>query len=98
MVYLEKFWLIIEPVLCAQVIEQVDTVLSDNCPSFLDSLRLTTFTLGTKPPRIDAVKTFRNTERDIVVREMFYCTMYTLGHLAKTLALDYGLEGVVHTQ
>lgn len=67
--FLEKFWLIFEPVLCAQVIEQVDTVLADNCPAFLDSLRLTTFTLGTKPPRIDAVQTYRNTESDIVTMD-----------------------------
>ncbi|KAG2172009.1 hypothetical protein INT43_001486 [Umbelopsis isabellina] len=67
--FLAKFWLIFEPVLCAQVIEQVDTVLADNCPAFLDSLRLTTFTLGTKAPRIDAVKTFQHTDADTVTME-----------------------------
>ena len=46
--FLSRFWLIYEPVLSATIIQQVDTVLRDNCPPFLDSLSLTTFTLGTK--------------------------------------------------
>ncbi|OZJ05187.1 hypothetical protein BZG36_02423, partial [Bifiguratus adelaidae] len=68
--FLARFWRIYEPVLSAQVISQVDGVLADNCPPFLDSLRLTTFTLGTKPPTIDEVRSYPRTKADEVQFEM----------------------------
>ncbi|CAO3598044.1 unnamed protein product [Absidia cylindrospora] len=55
--FLHNFWLIFEPVLSAYVIENIDTYLVDYLPGFLDSVRLTTFTLGTKPFRIESVTT-----------------------------------------
>lgn len=67
--FLSRFWLIYEPVLSATIIGAVDQVLVQNCPSFLDSIRMTTFTLGTKAPRIDAVRTFPNTDEDIVMMD-----------------------------
>ncbi|KAI0639057.1 tricalbin [Trametes polyzona] len=67
--FLDRFWLIYEPVLSRTVVASVDQVLSQNCPPFLDSLRLSTFTLGTKAPRIDKVKTYARTEDDVVVME-----------------------------
>ncbi|KAG5220503.1 transmembrane protein [Salix suchowensis] len=44
-------------------------VLSSNTPPFLDSLRLSTFTLGTKAPRIDKVRTFPKTPDDIIMMD-----------------------------
>ncbi|RUS23038.1 hypothetical protein BC937DRAFT_93080 [Endogone sp. FLAS-F59071] len=67
--FLSRFWLIYEPVLSSSIIQSVDQVLADSTPAFLDSIRLTTFTLGTKPPRIDSVKTFPKTEPDVVVMD-----------------------------
>jgi Ca2+-dependent lipid-binding protein len=67
--FLDRFWLIYEPVLSATVVASVDQILSTSTPAFLDSLRLTTFTLGTKAPRIDKVRTFPNTESDIVMMD-----------------------------
>lgn len=67
--FLDRFWLIYEPVLSATVVASVDQVLSISTPAFLDSLRLTTFTLGTKAPRIQKVRTFPNTEDDIVMMD-----------------------------
>lgn len=67
--FLSRFWLIYEPVLSGTIIQQVDQVLRDNCPPFLDSLRLTTFTLGTKPPMIDSVRTLVDTEDDVIVMD-----------------------------
>lgn len=49
--FLHRFWLIYEPVLSATIISTVDALLVQQCPSFLDSIRLTTFTLGTKAPQ-----------------------------------------------
>jgi Ca2+-dependent lipid-binding protein len=67
--FLDRFWLIYEPVLSRTVIASVDQILSTNTPPFLDSLRLTTFTLGTKAPRIDKVRTFPKTPDDIVMMD-----------------------------
>ncbi|KAM0786716.1 hypothetical protein ACM66B_002158 [Microbotryomycetes sp. NB124-2] len=67
--FLTRFWLIYEPVLSATIVASVDQVLSVSTPAFLDSIRMTTFTLGTKPPRIDHVKTFSRTDEDIVLME-----------------------------
>ncbi|KAI9011886.1 C2 domain-containing protein [Phycomyces nitens] len=64
--FVQKFWLIFEPVLSALVVENLDTYITDYLPSFLDSVRLTTFTLGTKPFLVDSVKTYPNTEPDTV--------------------------------
>ena len=67
--FLERFWLIYEPVLSRTVVATVDQILSQNCPPFLESLRLSTFTLGTKAPRVEKVKTFPRTEDDVVLME-----------------------------
>ncbi|OJA07635.1 hypothetical protein AZE42_01107 [Rhizopogon vesiculosus] len=67
--FLDRFWLIYEPVLSATVVASVDQILSTSTPAFLDSLRLTTFTLGTKAPRIDKVRTFPKTPDDVVMMD-----------------------------
>jgi Ca2+-dependent lipid-binding protein len=67
--FLDRFWLIYEPVLSATVVASVDQILSTTTPAFLDSLRLTTFTLGTKAPHIDKVRTFPRTADDVVMMD-----------------------------
>ncbi|KEI37230.1 uncharacterized protein L969DRAFT_53729 [Mixia osmundae IAM 14324] len=67
--FLQRFWIIYEPVLSATIVASVDQVLSVSTPGFLDSLRMTTFTLGTKAPYIDHVRTFPDTPEDIVVMD-----------------------------
>jgi len=67
--FLERFWRIYEPILSATVVSSVDQILSANTPAFLDSLRLSQFTLGSKGPRIDKVRTFPKTEDDIVMMD-----------------------------
>lgn len=64
--FMVKFWPIYEPVLAATVINSVDQVLSASTPAFLDSLRLSFFSLGTKPPRLEHVRTYPKTEDDVV--------------------------------
>ncbi|KAI9258242.1 C2 domain-containing protein [Sporodiniella umbellata] len=64
--FLDRFWLIFEPSLSAQIIGQVDAVLSENTPSFLDSIRMSTFTLGTKAPRVDSVKVLTGSAPDTI--------------------------------
>jgi Ca2+-dependent lipid-binding protein len=67
--FLDRFWLIYEPVLSATIVGSVDQILSSNCPPFLESLRLTDFTLGTKAPRIDKVRTFPRTADDEILMD-----------------------------
>ncbi|KKK26384.1 hypothetical protein ARAM_006295 [Aspergillus rambellii] len=67
--FLVKFWPIYAPVLCDSIINSVDQVLSTSTPAFLDSLRLKTFTLGSKPPRLEHVKTYPKTEVDTVIMD-----------------------------
>ncbi|GAA5810280.1 hypothetical protein MFLAVUS_003700 [Mucor flavus] len=64
--FLSRFWLIFEPVLSAQVIGQVDTILAENTPSFLDSIRMSSFTLGTKAPSVDGIKVYPTSAPDVV--------------------------------
>ena len=67
--FLVKFWPIYAPVLCDTIIASVDQVLSTATPAFLDSLRLKTFVLGTKPPRLEHVKTYPKAEDDTVLMD-----------------------------
>ncbi|KAJ2472345.1 Tricalbin-2, partial [Coemansia sp. RSA 2320] len=60
--FVTRFWLMFEPSLSRMVIDMVDPILDQNTPGFLDSLRLSTFTLGTKAPRIDGVRTYSELE------------------------------------
>jgi len=64
--FLTKFWPIYIPVLEASIMNTVDGILAANCPGFLDSIRLPTFHLGSKPFRLDHVKTYLKTEDDTV--------------------------------
>lgn len=67
--FLDRFWLIYEPVLSTTIVKSVDQILSTNTPAFLDSIRLTHFTLGTKAPHIDKVRTFPKTDDDVVMMD-----------------------------
>lgn len=67
--FLVKFWPIYQPVLAQTIINSVDQVLSSATPAFLDSLKLKTFTLGSKPPRMDHVKTYPKAEDDTVLMD-----------------------------
>lgn len=67
--FLVKFWPIYQPVLAQTIINSVDQILSASTPPFLDSLKLKTFTLGSKPPRMEHVKTYPKTEDDIVMMD-----------------------------
>ncbi|ORY86393.1 hypothetical protein BCR37DRAFT_219764 [Protomyces lactucae-debilis] len=67
--FLDKFWVIYEPVLSASIIASVDQVLATTAPAFLESMRLARFSLGTKPPRMEHVKSYPQVEDDIVLMD-----------------------------
>jgi Ca2+-dependent lipid-binding protein len=67
--FLAKFWPIYAPVLCNTIVGSVDQVLSTSTPPFLDSMRMKFFTLGTKPPRMEHVKTYPKADDDTVLMD-----------------------------
>ncbi|ORY04571.1 hypothetical protein BCR34DRAFT_604821 [Clohesyomyces aquaticus] len=67
--FLVKFWPIYHSILCDTIISSVDQVLSTATPGFLDSLRMRTFILGNKPPRLEHVRTYPKAEDDIVLMD-----------------------------
>ncbi|AET40124.1 tricalbin Ecym_5368 [Eremothecium cymbalariae DBVPG len=69
--FLDKFWPRIEPAASKMVVDQVNEELARNpaVPGFIQSLWVDQFTLGVKPPRIDLVKTFQNTDPDVAVMD-----------------------------
>ncbi|QRV76177.1 C2 domain-containing protein [Ceratobasidium sp. AG-Ba] len=80
--FMDRFWLIYEPVLSASIVATVDQILSASTPAFLDSIRLENFTLGTKAPRIDRVYTSPRTDKDIVQMDWgFSFTPNDLSHM-----------------
>lgn len=67
--FLIKFWPIYAPVLADTVVASVDQVLSTSTPAFLDSMRMSFFTLGSKPPRMEHVRSYPKTEDDTVLMD-----------------------------
>ncbi|KAK5129911.1 hypothetical protein LTR08_002712 [Meristemomyces frigidus] len=68
-IFLVKFWPIYAPVLCTTIVQSVDQVLSTSTPAFLDSMRMKFFTLGTKPPRLEHVKSYPKADDDTVLMD-----------------------------
>lgn len=69
-VFLEKFWYFLEPSIAQIVTDQVNPILAASpAPGFIKSLWLDSFTAGTKPPRIEMVKTLLGTADDVVVMD-----------------------------
>lgn len=67
--FLIKFWPIYAPVLADTVIASVDQVLSTSTPAFLDSMRMSFFTLGSKPPRLEYVRSYPKVDDDTVLMD-----------------------------
>ncbi|RMZ75445.1 hypothetical protein DV737_g5291, partial [Chaetothyriales sp. CBS 132003] len=67
--FLDKFWPVFAPQMAQQVIQSVDQALTAATPGFLDSMSMKLFTLGTKPPRLDHVKSYPRTEDDIIAMD-----------------------------
>lgn len=69
--FLDKYWPILEPSVSQMVVTQANDILATNpkIPAFVTNIWIDQFTLGIKPPRIESVKTFQNTESDVVVMD-----------------------------
>jgi Ca2+-dependent lipid-binding protein len=65
----KKFWEVAEPATSAQIYQQVNTELLKISPPFLTSLKLTEFTLGSRPPFIHDIS-YMNVEGNTIVLEL----------------------------
>lgn len=69
-VLMTKFWYYLEPSIAQILSDQVNiTLAASPAPGFIKAIWLDTFTLGTKPPRIDMAKTLDGTSDDVVVMD-----------------------------
>lgn len=62
----KKFWEVAEPEVSAQVYQRVNSELLKITPPLLNGLRLTEFTLGSRPPFIEGVS-YMNVDGNVVV-------------------------------
>ncbi|CAN3371572.1 hypothetical protein DIURU_004012 [Diutina rugosa] len=66
----EKFWYYLEPSISQIVCEQINaTLVTLPVPDFIMKLWIDTFTAGTKPFRVNRVKTLQGTADDVVVMD-----------------------------
>lgn len=74
--FLAKFWVIYMPALSEMVMFQANEVLKDSAPGFgVEKLSLDEFTLGSKAPRVDSIKSFTRKGRDHI--EMNWAFSFT---------------------
>lgn len=68
--FLDKVWIIYVPALCEQIMFQANEVLKDQAPGFgIEKLSLDEFTLGSKAPRVESVKSYMLKGRDHIEME-----------------------------
>lgn len=63
---LTRFWIVYSPVLSEDLQRNIDLVLESACPSFLESLRLNVFTLGSTPPIFSNAQVYPSLEPDLI--------------------------------
>lgn len=70
-VFLDKYWKFLEPSISQQVTDQVNDMIApmDAIPAFIKEVWIHTLTLGTKPPRVDKVRTLDRTDSDVTVMD-----------------------------
>lgn len=68
--FLEKFWIYLEPSISQIVCDIANPIMASSpAPAFVKKLWIDSFTAGTKPFRVDTVKTIQGTADDIVVMD-----------------------------
>lgn len=70
-IFLDKYWVYLEPSISQQVTDIVNPMLAelDTIPPFIKEIWLYSMTLGTKPPKIDKVRTLDRTADDVTVMD-----------------------------
>lgn len=74
--FLAKFWVIYMPALSEMVLFQANEILKDQAPGFgIEKVSLDEFTLGSKAPRVDAIKSYTRKGSDHI--EMDWAFSFT---------------------
>lgn len=74
--FMDKFWVIYMPALSEQVLLIANDVLKDQAPGYgIDKLSLDEFTLGSKAPRVDSIKSYTKKGHDHI--EMDWAFSFT---------------------
>lgn len=70
-VFLDKYWVYLEPSISQQITEIVNPMVAelDAIPAFVREIWIQSLTLGTKPPRVDRVRTLDRTADDVTVMD-----------------------------
>ncbi|QPG77149.1 hypothetical protein FOA43_004554 [Brettanomyces nanus] len=69
-VFIQKLWPSVEPYISEQVCTQGNAILADlPLPAFIKQIWISTFTVGSKPPRVDKVRTLDRTADDVTVMD-----------------------------
>ncbi|CAI5758774.1 unnamed protein product [Candida verbasci] len=65
--FLDKFWVIYMPALSETVMFQTNEILKDQAPGMgIEALSLNEFTLGSKAPRVDSIKSYTQKGKNII--------------------------------
>lgn len=74
--FLAKFWVIYMPALSEMVLFQANEVMKDQAPGFgIEAISLDEFTLGSKAPRVDSIKSYTRKGKDHI--EMDWAFSFT---------------------
>ncbi|ODV80777.1 putative bud/polarization protein [Suhomyces tanzawaensis NRRL Y-17324] len=74
--FMDKFWVIYMPALSETVMFQTNEILKDQAPGFgIEALSLDEFTLGSKAPRVDSIKSYTKKGHDHI--EMDWAFSFT---------------------
>lgn len=70
-VFLDRYWVFLEPSISQLVTDAVNPMLAEleAIPAFVKGIWIHTLTLGTKPPRVDKVRTLDRTASDVTVMD-----------------------------
>lgn len=70
---IDRIWMVAEPIVATQVIERVNVLMREKKPSFLDSIKLTTFTLGSRAPALLGAKVYPEVSTNLIYLDLDLC-------------------------
>ena len=65
--------MVAEPIIACQVIERANIIFKEKKPAFLDSLELTTFTLGSRAPALLGAKVHPDVATNLIYLDLDVC-------------------------
>lgn len=70
---MDRVWMVAEPIISSQVIERANIIFKEKKPGFLDSLELTTFTLGSRAPALLGAKVHPDVATNLIYLDLDAC-------------------------